>query len=330
MGVLDRGATLQEILRLGWPIAGFSIGTEQKARRDQAIMNTFLITLLLAAGVSCAPPFLPDPVTTTTKPIQETTVLALTETTTTLPTEDLPTTVTPAEEITTTQKQDAITTTVAPTEVTTVEQKEEISEEVITVITEQPVTTTVAKEIITTTTTAAPTTPEPTKAPRLSGKERESRISHLGNVDLTNVDKLVLTPTQRLAIAQELEYQELGLAPFTDPTPWQRLTREQQTEFSEKYLALRSDLQEYSRNQFLSLPEDGQAHAYGAFLSLDLETLSEVIEGELQKEREILEAQRVAEERERQRNTIQEQPRSQQGNRFNSFNFNQIDQRNQQ
>merc|ERR1712106_896434 len=253
-----------------------------KARRDQKIMKTYLITLLLAAGVSCAPPFLPDPVTTTTKPIQETTVLALTETTTTLTIEDLPTTVIPAEEITTTQKQEAITTTVAPTEVTTVEQIEEISEEVITVTTEQPVTTTVAKEIITTTTTAAPTTPEPTNAPRLSGKERESLISHLGNVDLTNVDKLVLTPTQRLAIAQELEYQELGLAPFTDPTPWQRLTREQQTEFNEKYLALRSDLQEYSRNQFLSLPEDGQAHAYGAFLSLDLETLSEVIEGELQ------------------------------------------------
>merc|ERR1712123_471822 len=216
-------------------------------------------------------------------------VSTLTETKTTLPTEDLSTTVTPAEEITTTQRQETITTTVAPTEVTTVEQIEEISEEVITVTTEQPVTTTVAKEILTTTTTAVPTTPEPTKPPRLSGKERESLISHLGNVDLTNVDKLVLSPTQRLAIAQEFEYQELGLAPFTDPTPWRRLTREQQTEFNEKYLALRSDLQDYSRNQFLSLPEDRQAHAYGAFLSPDLETLSTVIEGELQKEREILE-----------------------------------------
>merc|ERR1711937_888335 len=103
--------------------------------------------------------------------------------------------------------------------------------------------------------TSSPTPPEPTTAPRIAARERESLISHLGNVDLTNVDKLVLTPRQRLAIAQELEYQQLGLAPYTDPTPWQRLSREQQEEFNRKYLALRSDLQEYSRNQFLSLPE---------------------------------------------------------------------------
>jgi len=221
------------------------------------------------------------------------------------------------------------------------------------VTTEQPATTTVANEILTTTTTAAPTTPEPTKPPRLSGKERESLISHLGNVDLTNVDKLVLTPTQRLAIAQELEYQELGLAPFTDPTPWQRLTREQQTEFNEKYLALRSDLQEYSRNQFLSLQEDKQAHAYRAFLSLDKETLSRVIERELKEEQEdIIQIKKLIEEREiqkleqvqtqkenqgpgqqylaqQQRQLFKERPRSQLEYHLKNSNFDQIEARNQ-
>ena len=296
------------------------------------------VTLLLAVGISCAPPLELDPVTTTAAP--------LLETTTNIATEDLTTTDVPTVEITTTQRIQTITTTSAPIEVTTLEQLDEIIEEVTKVTTELPmVTSTVGEELTTTTTPTITTTPppqaQPTQPPRLSGKERESLISYLGNVDLTNIEKLVLTPRQKLAITQELEYQQLGLAPFTDPTPWQRLTREQQQEFNRKYLALRSDLQEYSRNQFLSLPEDRQAHAYGAFLSLDLETLSGVIESELQKEQEAIEIQRLAEERERQRleqeqqqiesqrqrelqqrqrNSFQEQPRSQQGNRFNGFN----------
>jgi len=319
-------------------------------------MKTLLMTLLLAAGVSCAPPILLDPVPTTTLPMLETT--------TSLQTSEAMTTQVPTEEITTEQKQQTSTTTDMPEKVTTLEPAEDEGQEVTTVIPEQPEASTAAKELIapttiipttitpttvtpttvapttTVSTTAAPTTPEP---PRISAKERESLISHLGNVDLTSVDSLVLTPRQRLAIAQELEYQQLGLAPFSDPTPWQRLSREQQEEFNRKYLALRPDLQQYSRNQFLSLPEERQAHAYGAFLSLDTETLSTIIESELQKEREVLEAERLAEERERQRleqerlqqleaqrlrnfqeqNTFQEQPRSQQRN---NFNFNQIDQ----
>ena len=185
---------------------------------------------------------------------------------------------------------------------TTLEQLDEIIEEVTKITTELPMaTSTVGEELTTTTTPSITTTPppqaQPTQPPRLSGKERESLISYLGNVDLTNIEKLVLTPRQKLAITQELEYQQLGLAPFTDPTPWQRLTREQQQEFNRKYLALRSDLQEYSRTQFLSLPEDRQAHAYGAFLSLDLETLIEVIESEVEKEQESIENQRLAEEK---------------------------------
>jgi len=120
--------------------------------------------------------------------------------------------------------------------------------------------------------------------PRLSAKEREALISHLTVYDLSNVDPLVLTPRQQQAIVQELEHKKLGLAPFQDPTPWQRLTRDQQEEFNRKYLALRQDLQEYSRNQFLALPEERQEHAYNAFLSVDIQTLSVAIERELLRE----------------------------------------------
>merc|ERR1711983_630014 len=135
--------------------------------------------------------------------------------------------------------------------------KEEVAEDIITGFTDTPaeVLTTVAPV----TTTTEPTTTTAPPPPRLSGKEREALIAHLGNIDLTQTDKLVLTPRQRLAIAQELEYQQLGLQPFTDPTPWQRLSREQQAAFNEKYLALRPDLQEYSKVQFTSLSEERQA-----------------------------------------------------------------------
>merc|ERR1712106_574283 len=128
------------------------------------------------------------------------------------------------------------------------------------------------------------TTPPPPvqNTPDLSGKERKALISHLSKDKLGNVDQLVLTPRQKVAILQELEHQKLGLPPFTDPTPWQRLTREQQLKFNTKYLGLSLELQEYSRNQFLSLPDDRQAHAYGVFLSADLQTLSHAIEQEQQ------------------------------------------------
>ena len=92
----------------------------------------------------------------------------------------------------------------------------EIPQEVTEVTSEQPIaTSTVGEELITTKTattattmTHLPQTQLSQPAPRLSGKERESLISYLGNVDLTNMEKLVLTTQQRLAIA-----------PFTDPTP---------------------------------------------------------------------------------------------------------------
>merc|ERR1711892_1586872 len=145
------------------------------------------------------------------------------------------------------------------------------------------------------------TAPPPVQTtPALSGKERKALISHLSKDNLGNVDQLVLTPRQKVAILQELEHQKLGLPPFTDPTPWQRLTREQQLEFNTKYLGLSLELQEYSRNQFLSLSDDRQAHAYAVFLSADLQTLSHAIERELIREQQTLrkdsELQRISEQ----------------------------------
>merc|ERR1711892_1264957 len=144
------------------------------------------------------------------------------------------------------------------------------------------------------------TAPPPVQTtPDLSGKERKALISHLSKDNLGNVDLLVLTPRQKVAILQELEHQKLGLSPFTDPSPWQRLTRGQQLEFNKKYLGLSLELQEYSRNQFLSLPDDRQAHAYAVFLSADLQTLSHAIEQELIREQQVLqhdsELQRIGE-----------------------------------
>merc|ERR1712106_1272074 len=123
-------------------------------------------------------------------------------------------------------------------------------------------------------------------APRLSGKEREALINHLNNVDLATIEKLVLSPRQKLALTQELEYKRLGLPAFSDPTPWQKLTRDEQRQFNEKYLALRTELQDYSKVQFTSLPEERQEHAYKMFLHLDIDTLTQVINRELERQQE--------------------------------------------
>merc|ERR1711970_1193323 len=238
----------------------------------------------------------------------------------------------------TTTEAPKVETTSAPVvttlaSVVTTVKAEEVAEDIINGFTDTPaeVLTTVAPVTTTTevTTTTAPppppTTTTPPPPPRLSGKEREALIAHLGTIDLTQTDKLVLTPRLRLASAQELEYQQLGLQPFTDPTPWQRLSRQQQAAFNEKYLQLRPDLQEYSKSQFTSLSEERQEHAFNMFLSLDINTLTEVIEGELNREREAAEQQRLAQERERQRQeeirqqqirAQQQQQQQQQRNRF--------------
>merc|ERR1712106_1123125 len=191
-------------------------------------------------------------------------------------------------------------TTITPTATTidNTDTVEEIDEEIKTVdVTEAP-----SMNIVVT------TAPPPVQTtPDMSGKERKALTSHLSKDNLGNVDPLVLTPQQKVAILQELEHQKLGLPPFTDPTPWQRLTRGQQLQFNTKYLGLSLELQEYSRNQFLSLPDDRQAHAYAAFLSADLQTLSHAIEQELIREQQGIqqdsELQRIGE---RQRQTEQQ------------------------
>merc|ERR1712106_645091 len=184
-------------------------------------------------------------------------------------------------------------TTITPA-ATTIDYKdtvEEIEDEIKTVdVTEAP-----SMNIIVT------TEPPPVQTtPDLSGKERKALISHLRKDNLGNVDQLVLTSLQKVAILQELEHQKLGLTPFTDPSPWQRLKRGQQLQFNTKYLGLSLELQEYSRNQFLSLPDDRQAHAYAVFLSTDLQTLSHAIEQELIREQQVLqhdsELQRIGEQ----------------------------------
>ena len=57
--------------------------------------------------------------------------------------------------------------------------------------------------------------------------------------------------------------------------------------------------QEFSRNQFLSLPEARQEKAYQTFLTVDIQTLSRAIAREFRRERRVLERQT---EGERQRN----------------------------
>ena len=123
------------------------------------------------------------------------------------------------------------------------------------------------------------------KVQNIAANERQELISELGNIDFTRTDleTIEMTPRQRLAIEQELEYQQLGLPVFTDPSPWQRLSRSQQEEFNKKFLALSPELQEFSRDQFLSLSERGQRHAYNAFLTLESHTLAAVIEREMEK-----------------------------------------------
>ena len=119
----------------------------------------------------------------------------------------------------------------------------------------------------------------------IPGTERRILIAYLGNIDLSqddiDIESLKATPREKLAITQELELQRQGLAPFSDPTAWQRLSEDQQHEFNRKYLALPNELRMFSRDQFLSLSEKMQAKAYNAFLILDLNSLTHILEQEM-------------------------------------------------
>ena len=171
----------------------------------------------------------------------------------------------------------------------TVTPQEDFEEIILTAATETPLEVEATVSPSSSTTKITVTTPPAnsiTPAPRLSGKEREALINHLNNVDLATIEKLVLSPRQKLALTQELEYKRLGLPAFSDPTPWQKLTRDEQRQFNEKYLALRTELQDYSKVQFTSLPEERQEHAYRMFLHLDIDTLTQVINRELERQQE--------------------------------------------
>ena len=157
----------------------------------------------------------------------------------------------------------------------------------------------------------------------IGAAQRQALISELGNIDLsrTDLDTLVLSPRQRLAITEELQYQQLGLPVFTDPTPWQRLSQTQQEEFNKKYLALSPELQEFSREQFLSISERGQKHAYNAFLTLDSNTLTAVIREEMKKIKSGLVSQ------DQVTNELREEFRSSvDGVKINNLNFDDIEQ----
>merc|ERR1712061_895113 len=162
-----------------------------------------------------------------------------------------------------------------------------------------PTTTTTT----TTTTTEIPTTtsaPVTTEAPQVTTEvplatttvaattfAPQSFTTQQPTLDTTHVPVTVapqkqeeLTARQKAALEQEVSYRELGLDPWTDPNPWQRLTREQQLAFNEAYLALGDDVQEFARQMFLTVSEAQQEHAFAAFLTLDLATLTAVLEKE--------------------------------------------------
>ena len=92
---------------------------------------------------------------------------------------------------------------------------------------------------VSTSTAAPPPPPEPW----MSGKERRALVSHLRDLDLESGAALVLTPRQKVALRQELEARRMGLAAWTDLTPWQKLSRAEQRRFNDKYLALPVELQ---------------------------------------------------------------------------------------
>ena len=161
----------------------------------------------------------------------------------------------------------------------------------------------------------------------IPGAERRILIAYLGNIDLSQDDidfeSLKATPIEKLAIAQELELQRHGLAPFTDLTVWQRLSEDQQQEFNRKYLALPHELKMFSRDQFLTLSDKMQARAYNAFLKLDLNTLTHILEQEMETFKKIktqnagIFSKNVHE--------LAEKPRAQNGLKAPNVHFNQIE-----
>merc|ERR1712072_1064971 len=113
-------------------------------------------------------------------------------------------------------------------------------------------------------------------------------------LDLESAKLEELSARQKAALEQELSYRELGLEPWSDPNPWQRLTRDQQLAFNEAYLALGDEVQEFARQMFVTVSEAQQEHAFAAFLTLDLATLTAVLEKEKAEQEAIAEAEAEA------------------------------------
>ena len=145
-----------------------------------------------------------------------------------------------------------------------------------------------------------------TTAPRLTATQREELIGHLAGVNLQSGEKTVLTPDQKLAVEQELEYRRVGLPPFDDPDTWQRLSRQEQTEFNRKFRELSEELQVFSSNQFNTLPDTFLEHAFNMFILLDIQTLSQVLYRELEETRAIqLQKHRVLQRQEEEQTRAQ-------------------------
>ena len=204
-----------------------------------------------------APPLIPDPTTTTT-------------TTTEVPTTTSAPVTTEAPQVTT--EVPLATTTVAAT--TFAPQS---------FTTQQPTLDTTHVPV-----TVAPQKQEEPVSTRIPGSERRALLLRL---DLETAKLEELTARQKAALEQEVSYRELGLDPWTDPNPWQRLTREQQLAFNEAYLALGDDVQEFARQMFLTVSEAQQEHAFAAFLTLDLATLTAVLEKEKAEQEAIAKAE---------------------------------------
>ena len=207
-----------------------------------------------------APPLIPDPTTTTT----------ITTTTTEIPTTTSAPVTTEAPQVTT--EVPLATTTVAAT--TFAPQS---------FTTQQPTLDTTHVPV-----TVAPQKQEEPVSTRIPGSERRTLLLRL---DLETAKLEELTARQKTALEQEVSYRELGLDPWTDPNPWQRLTREQQLAFNEAYLALGDDVQEFARQMFLTVSEAQQEHAFAAFLTLDLATLTAVLEKEKAEQEAIAKAE---------------------------------------
>ena len=266
--------------------------------------------LLLAAGASTAPPKIYSTTTTTTTTstplttISSTTVASL-PTTTILPETTTTVKSSDAVELTTEKSKDAA-------ELTT--QKTKDAAEVITVKSSDAAELTTAsfilpKEPIATATEAVvksvsvedntidiDSVVEPKKTNEAQKEEAEVEETvendEEGSGDSVKVEKttenqIIVTTTTSSPVTETVQATtaaavQANIQPDATASPWERLTRVQQEEFNRKYLELRPELQEFSRQQFLSLAEDGRTHAYAAFLSLDSDTLAAVLQRELE------------------------------------------------